>query len=100
MKTFVLNPSGFELPGLSARELGTLFHQGMVERATPCRPSGDSVWSTVDDIFPMLKYQPRQCGLQLTRSAGRPIRRAAAKLLAAASFDDLVRFLGRPSSPV
>ncbi|HMJ07310.1 MAG TPA: hypothetical protein VK474_13710 [Chthoniobacterales bacterium] len=99
MKSYVLNLGGYEPPEMSARELRTLFHQGAVERTTVCRHRRSLVWSTVDDIFPMLKYEPRRFCVSLARSPG-PIRRSAAKLTAAASFGDLVRFLGRPSSPL
>lgn len=97
MKTFVLNLSGYEPPELSAHELRALFHQGAIERNTPCRHRRSPIWSTVDEIFPMLKSEGRRGGVTLARTAG-PIRRSPAKLMAAISFTDLVRYLGRSVS--
>ena len=95
MKTFVLNLSGYEAPGLSFRELRALFHQGAIERLTPCRSHREANWSTLDDLFPMLKYEARRGGVSLARSSG-PIRRSATKLTAMPSLSELVRFLGGP----
>lgn len=92
--TFVLNLSGYEAPRLTAGELRALFHQGIIDRSTPCRGSRSSMWSTLDDIFPMLKYEPRR-GVRLSRSAG-PIRRCAENLKATATFSELLRLLGTP----
>lgn len=97
MKAFVLNLGGYQPPEMSARELRTLFHQGVIERSTQCRHRKTQVWSTVDDLFPMLKYEPRCFGVVLSRRSAGPIRRSAAKLLAAPTVNDMLRFLGGPA---
>ncbi|MFN2508497.1 MAG: hypothetical protein ABR589_06960 [Chthoniobacterales bacterium] len=93
MKSFVLNLGGYETPRMSATEVSVLFHRGAIERTTPCRRRRASIWSTVDDIFPMLKYEVRQAGVCLAQSAG-PMRRSAERLNATATFSDLLHFLG------
>jgi hypothetical protein len=93
MRKYVLNLSGYICAAIGARELYGLYHQGAIERNTPCRRQGAAAWSTVDDMFPMLKYEPRQ-GTTYIRPASGPMRRSAAKLLAAPSPDEMVRLMG------
>lgn len=100
MKPFVLNLGGYTPPRVSARQLRTLFHQGVIERNTRCRHRKATVWSTIDEIFPMLKYEERRFGVVLSRKQTGPIRRSAAKLLTVPSLSELLHFLGRPGSPV
>ena len=59
MKKFVLNLSGYESQPMAVREVRKLYQEGAISRHTPCRHRRDGRWSTVDDMFPMLKHEPR-----------------------------------------
>jgi hypothetical protein len=47
---------GFHTP-LSATQIADLFHSGRLDRSTPCRRAEKKEWRTVDELFPLLKYQ-------------------------------------------
>ena len=79
MKKFVLNLSGYESEPMPLRDIRKLYHEGAVSRHTPCRERGERTWSTVDDMFPMLKYEPRS-KLCIAGWSG-PMRRVATQLL-------------------
>ena len=93
MKKYILNLSGYESSGMTARQLGELYHHGAISRTTPCRTRRSSVWSTLDDMFPMLKYEPIQSGFRMPRGAG-PMRRTVTKLLVAPSPTDMIQMMG------
>jgi hypothetical protein len=79
MKKFVLNVSGYESEAMPLSEIRKLYHEGSISRHTPCRDRRTTAWSTVDDIFPMLKYEPRS---KLCIAGWRgPMRRAVTELL-------------------
>ena len=59
MKKFVLNLSGYESEPMALREVRRLYQEGSISRHTPCRNRRDERWSTVNDMFPMLKHEPR-----------------------------------------
>ena len=59
MKKFVLNRSGYESEPMALRDIRKLYQEGAISRHTPCRERRDERWSTVDDMFPMLKQEPR-----------------------------------------
>jgi hypothetical protein len=86
MKNYVLNMSGHECAGISAHEISELFHQGAIERDTPCRRERSSIWKTVDEILPILSLEPRRAIFQLSHGSG-PIRRAAPKLQSSEAVD-------------
>ena len=59
MKKFVLNVSGYESQPMTMRDVRKLYQEGTISRHTPCRGRRADRWSTVDDMLPMLKYEPR-----------------------------------------
>lgn len=79
MKKFVLNLSGYESELMALREIRKLYQEGAISRHTPCRGRRDERWSTVDDMFPMLKHEPRS-KLCIAGWNG-PMRLAASQLL-------------------
>lgn len=79
MKKFVLNLGGFESEALALKDVRKLYHEGAISRHTPCRSRRDGAWSTVDDMFPLLKYEPRS-KLCIAGWNG-PMRLAASQLL-------------------
>jgi hypothetical protein len=79
MKKFVLNLGGFESEALTLRQLRKLYHEGGISRHTPCRNRRRGGWSTVDNMFPMLKYEPRS-KLCIAGWPG-PMRRTVTQLL-------------------
>lgn len=46
---------GYHSP-LTSEEISDLFVAGRVHRATPCKVSGQPRWRTIDELFPLLKY--------------------------------------------
>jgi hypothetical protein len=51
----VLAP-GYHSP-LTKTQITELFHAGRLERNHPCKPLSQKHWRTVDELFPLLKYQ-------------------------------------------
>ena len=91
MKKFVLNLSGFESQPMLFRELRRLYNEGAISRHTPCRARGSSGWSTVDDMFPMLKHEPRS-KLCIAGWTG-PMRLSAKNLLVIPSSGGMPRLV-------
>ena len=66
---------GFPTP-LSAKEIAQLFNAGRVGRQTPCKPQRANHWRTLDEIFPLLKYDTsRQLVDQPSESHNRALSR-------------------------
>jgi hypothetical protein len=95
MKKFVLNLSGYESQAMALRGIRKLYHEGSISRHTPCRARGAEGWSTVDDMFPMLKYEPRS-KLCIAGWTG-PMRRAATKLLVMPANGERARLVSAAS---
>ena len=91
MKKFVLNLGGYASQPMTMRELRRLFHEGGISRHTPCRESRDARWSTVDDMFPMLKHEPRS-KLCIAGWTG-PMRRTVTKLHVIPSSGEVARLV-------
>lgn len=79
MKKFVLNLGGYESQAMPMRQLRKLYQEGGISRHTPCRERRGNRWSTVDDMFPMLKHEPRS-KLCVAGWTG-PMRRTATNLI-------------------
>ncbi len=43
---------------LNAREISQLFRYGQLHPKVPCKPKGEAAWSTVEQLFPLLKHSP------------------------------------------
>ena len=86
MKKLVLNLGGYAEP-VTTRQLRRLYREGAISRHTPCRRRRDMRWSTVDDMFPMLKHEPRS-KLCIAGWTG-PMRRTATKLLVIPSAGEI-----------
>ena len=56
MDLYDINARGFPSP-LNAREISQLFRAGQLHPRTPCKPKGDASWRTIDELFPLLKYE-------------------------------------------
>jgi hypothetical protein len=95
MKKYVLNLSGYETQPMACRDLRKLYQEGTISRHTPCRERNAGRWSTVDDMFPMLKYEPRS---KLCIAGWRgPMRRAVTKLLVIPSAGEAARLVSAAS---
>jgi hypothetical protein len=55
VQLFEILQDGFHTP-LTVTEVAELFHAGRVGRQTPCKPTEQKEWRTVDEFFPLLKY--------------------------------------------
>ena len=95
MKKFVLNLSGYESEAMTLRDVRKLYQEGSISRHTPCRDRRHERWSTVDDVFPMLKYEPRS-KLCIAGWTG-PMRRAASKLLVMPTSGEAARLVSAAS---
>lgn len=95
MKKFVLNLSGYESAAMTPRDIRKLYHEGTISRHTPCRERRDERWATVDDLFPMLKHEPRS-KLCIAGWTG-PMRRAATKLLVIPPSGEAARLVSAAS---
>ena len=95
MKKFVLNLSGYESEPMPPGEISRLYHEGAISRHTPCRERSEDAWSTVDDVFPMLKYEPRS-KLCIAGWSG-PMRRAATQLLVMPASGEAARLVNAAS---
>ena len=42
---------------LNAREIAQLVRTGRFDPRSPCKPTGEARWRTVDELFPLLRYQ-------------------------------------------
>jgi len=50
-----LGVKGYHTP-LTREQIAELFHAGRVDRNHPCKPTAKSEWRTIDELFPLLKY--------------------------------------------
>jgi hypothetical protein len=50
-----LGVKGYHTP-LTREQIAELFHAGRVDRHHPCKPTAKSEWRTIDELFPLLKY--------------------------------------------
>ena len=42
---------------LNRREISQLFRFGDIGPRTRCKPVGEAKWQTIDELFPLLKYE-------------------------------------------
>ena len=59
---------------LTAAKIGFLFHAGRLSRNSPCRLSGQPQWRTVDELFPLLKYDSSGQWISPADEPGEPPR--------------------------
>jgi hypothetical protein len=50
-----LDVKGYHTP-LTSEQIAELFYAGRVDRHHPCKPTAKSEWRTIDELFPLLKY--------------------------------------------
>ena len=55
MKLYDLLVEGYHTP-LTASEIAERFHAGRLLRDDPCKEVGKTAWRTIDELFPLLKY--------------------------------------------
>src|SRR5207248_9260399 len=55
-----LGVKGYHTP-LTREQIAELFHAGRVDRHHPCKPTAKSEWRTIDELFPLLKYDSASC---------------------------------------
>jgi hypothetical protein len=56
VRSFHLKISDREEGPLTEAQIAQMFADGRVDRNTPCKPTGQSEWKSIDDYLPMLKY--------------------------------------------
>jgi hypothetical protein len=56
MDLYDVKARGFHSP-LNSREIGRLFRSGELDGRQACKPRGEAQWRTVDELFPILKYE-------------------------------------------
>lgn len=59
MKLFDLLVDGYHTPR-TAEDIAELFRAGRLRKDDPCRIAGTKDWKTVDELFPLLKYDSRR----------------------------------------
>src|SRR5438132_5738724 len=59
-----LGVKGYHTP-LTREQIAELFYAGRVDRHHPCKPTTKSEWRTIDELFPLLKYD---CAIHYTPS--------------------------------
>ncbi|HEY1581516.1 MAG TPA: hypothetical protein VGF73_00290 [Chthoniobacterales bacterium] len=42
---------------LNDREIGRLYRAGVLNGRHPCKPCGEAAWRTIDQLFPVLRYE-------------------------------------------
>lgn len=55
VKSYELLVEGYHTP-LSADAIADLYRAGRLRKSDPCRDAGSQNWRTVDELFPLLKY--------------------------------------------
>jgi hypothetical protein len=58
VKWYELLVEGYHTP-LSAEEIAKLYRAGRLRKTDPCREGGTQHWRTVDELFPLLKFDSR-----------------------------------------
>jgi hypothetical protein len=85
MDLYDLKMRGFHSP-LNSREIGRLFRSGQLHGKEACKPKGEAQWRTVDELFPILKYEAAAPPLRFNQPAQTrsrvPLITACALLLA------------------
>jgi len=56
MDLYDIKARGLHSP-LNSREIGRLFRSGHLDGRQPCKPRGEAQWRTIDELFPILKYE-------------------------------------------
>lgn len=56
MDLYDVKARGLHSP-LNSREIGRLFRSGDLDGRQVCKPRGEAQWRTVDELFPLLKYE-------------------------------------------
>lgn len=55
VQLFEILQDGFHTP-LTEAQISQLFQAGRLNRHTPCKPVKQAAWRTIDELFPLLKY--------------------------------------------
>ncbi len=63
-----MKASGFQGP-LNAREIKQLYRSGIFGPRQPCKPRQEATWRTIDEIFPLLKYEAEAPPLRFGETA-------------------------------
>ena len=80
---YELHVDGYHTP-LSATQIAELFHASRLRRHDPCRPVGQNNWQTIDELFPLLKYEASPASsIPNANSAAAAIRRPLTSALQA-----------------
>ena len=59
VKLYDLLVDGYHTPR-SAEDIANLYRSGRLRKSDPCRLSGTKDWKTLDELFPLLKYDSRR----------------------------------------
>lgn len=68
MDLYDVKAQGFPNP-LNYREINRLFRAGIFDGRQPCKPKGETKWRTIDELFPVLKYEAAAPPLRFDNSA-------------------------------
>lgn len=68
---------------MTKTQIGELFRAGRLGRGHRCKPVSQKEWRTVDELFPLLKYQPAVIGWEDFEEASGPSRKAWGLVFAA-----------------
>jgi hypothetical protein len=71
VKLYDLLVDGYHTP-LTAAQIGELFHAGRLRRTDPCKEAGHKEFRTLDELFPLLKYDSSSSAVGLPQ--GQPKR--------------------------
>ena len=101
MDLYDVKARGFHSP-LNAREISRLYRFGQLDGRQPCKPKGEAKWRTVDELFPLLRYEADAPPLrfddpgsfQRPRKALLPLCASLVALAGTAAFH-----LSKPDSP-
>jgi hypothetical protein len=70
MQLYEILQDGYHTP-LTASQVAELFKAGRLGRHTRCKPSDQNKWRTIDEVFPLLKYQTSwQFSYELPETSG------------------------------
>lgn len=83
MQLYELSGCGYHTP-LSPSEIAKLFQAARIHRDTRCRAIDGPAWRTIDELFPLLKYDNSGGSADSSDQAGRPSFTSRHKVVAVA----------------
>lgn len=98
MELYDVKTRGLHSP-LNSREISVLFRTGRFDTQTKCKPVGEGQWRTIDELFPLLKYESGRV-YEMRKISGRgPGRARVAGAIVALTFVAGVLFRSQQAPP-